>query len=108
MTLQSVCNVRRQFTQRKETEDEKAKVSLTFPAHLVLSMIFSANSFPVDLGRKGGIRARNEKSNDPVTQLESAKESRTCSRHAAGSWKVSCTSRVYRPSSDMGSARLLN
>lgn len=48
------------------------------------------------------------KSNDPVTQLESAKESRSCSRHAAGSWKVSCTRRVYSSSGDMGSARRLN
>lgn len=37
------------------------KISQTFPLHFALLMIFSANSFPVDLNRNSTIRAGNKK-----------------------------------------------
>lgn len=40
------------------------KQSETFPLHLALSMIFSANSFPVDLNRHSAIRDSNKNSTD--------------------------------------------
>lgn len=43
----------------------------TFPRHLVLSMIFSANSFPVDLKRNDAIRANHKNRTDTATLSES-------------------------------------
>lgn len=55
----------------------------TFPLHLALSMIFRANSFPVDLNRNSAIRADNKNSTDAATmsvkQIKCSQESRSYS-----------------------------
>lgn len=52
---------------KKQTKREivrEKKLSETFPLHLALSMIFSANSFPVDLNRNNAIRDSSKNSTD--------------------------------------------
>ncbi len=50
--------------EERKWEEVIKKDSETFPLHLALSMIFSANSFPVDLNRNRAIRADNKNSTD--------------------------------------------
>lgn len=51
----------------------------TFPLHLALSMIFSANSFPVDLNRNSAIRGNNKNGTNAaavsVSQVKCSQES---------------------------------
>ncbi len=71
---------------------KKKKKSETFPLHLALSMIFSANSFPVDLGRNSAIRANHKNGTDAATtsviQIKGSQESRSYSAQEPQSyWK---------------------
>lgn len=73
-------------------EGKEKDKSETFPLHLALSMIFSANSFPVDLSRNSAIRANNKNGTDAATmsviQIKCSQESRSYSvQEPQGYWK---------------------
>lgn len=60
--LKSVCTgLKAKHIKKRSNQRGGRRQNETFPLHLALSMIFSANSFPVDLKRNSAIRANDKK-----------------------------------------------
>lgn len=77
----------------------KISQSETFPLHLALLMIFSANSFPVDLSRNSAIRANNKNSTDTATmsvkQIKCSQESHSYSEQEQHRRVIGKVSQLY-------------
>lgn len=74
------------------------KISQTFPLHFALFMIFSANSFPVDLNRNSTIRGGNKNTTDTATV--SAKTDQVLTREPQLQWAgvIGKVSQLQEPS----------